>query len=402
MKIETARTVVTCPGRNFVTVVIETDEGVRGIGDATLNGRELAVVSYLDDHVLPLLVGLDPRRIEDIWHFLYKSAYWRRGPVTMTAIGAVDVALWDIKGKCLDTPVYNLLGGRARDGVTVYGHANGATIDATVEAAAGYVDAGYRAVRIQSGFPGLSAPYGVGPGDLYYEPAEVDLPLLETFDTGPYVRGVPQLFAAAREAIGWDVDLLHDVHHRLTPREAARLGSDLEPYRPFWIEDPVPGELQESLRLVRQHTTTPIAIGEVFNTIHDCEQLMAEQLIDFIRTAVAHAGGLTHLQRIAHFAEVYHVRTACHGPTDLSPVNLAATIHFQTAVHNFGLQEYMRHPPEAEEVFHVGYWFEDGMLHVDERPGLGVELDEERAAAFPYRPAYLPVARRVDGTIHSW
>ena len=161
-------------------------------------------------------------------------------------------------------------------------------------------------------------------------------------------------------------------------------------------------ELQESLRLVRQHTTTPIAIGEVFNSIYDCERLIAEQLIDYIRTAVAHAGGLTHLQRIAHFAEVYHVRTACHGPTDLSPVNLAATIHFQTAVHNFGLQEYMRHPVEAEEVFHVGYWFEDGMLHVDERPGLGVELDEERAAAYPYRPAYLPVARRVDGTVHSW
>ena len=352
--------------------------------------------------MLPLLIGLDPQRIEDIWHFLYKGAYWRRGPVTMTAIGAVDMALWDIKGKCLDTPVYNLLGGRARDGVTVYGHANGATIEAAVEAAAGYVAAGYKAVRVQSGFPGLVAPYGVGRGDLFYEPAEIDLPVLETFDQGPYLRGVPQLFAAVREAVGWDVELLHDVHHRLTPREAARLGQDLEPYRLFWIEDPVSAELQESLRLVRQHTTTPIAIGEVFNSIYDCERLIAEQLIDYIRTAVAHAGGLTHLQRIAHFAEVYHVRTACHGPTDLSPVNLAATIHFQTAVHNFGLQEYMRHPVEAEEVFDVGYWFEDGMLHVDERPGLGVELDEERAAAYPYRPAYLPVARRVDGTVHSW
>jgi mannonate dehydratase len=402
VKIEQARTVLTCPGRNFLTVIIDTDDGVRGVGDATLNGRELAVAAYLDEHVLPLLIGQDARCIEDIWHFLYKGAYWRRGPVTMTAIGAVDVALWDIKGKSLDTPVYNLLGGRARDGVTVYGHANGATIDEAVEAAGRYVADGYKAVRVQSGLPGLDRPYGVGRGDLFYEPAEVDVPLLETFDTGAYLRGVPKLFEAVRAAVGWDVDLLHDVHHRLTPREAAQLGVALEPYQLFWLEDPVPAELQESLRLVRQHTLTPIAIGEVFNTVYDCQQLISEQLIDYIRTAVAHAGGLTHLQRIAHFAELYHVRTACHGPTDLSPINLAATLHFQTSVHNFGLQEYMRHPDEAAEVFEVGYWLEDGMLHVDERPGLGVNFDEARAAEYPYRRAYLPVARRRDGCVHSW
>ena len=402
MKIEQARTVLTCPGRNFVTVVIETDDGLRGVGDATLNGRELAVASYLDQHVLPLLIGLDARRIEDIWHFLYKGAYWRRGPVTMTAIGAIDTALWDLKGKSLDTPVYNLLGGRARDGVTVYGHANGATIEQAVEAVGRYVEAGYKAVRVQSGLPGLDQPYGVGRGDLFYEPAEVDLPLQETFDSGPYLRGVPRLFAAVRDAIGWDVDVLHDAHHRLTPREAAQLGVALEPYQLFWLEDPVPAELQESLRLVRQHTLTPIAIGEVFNTLYDCQQLIAEQLIDYIRTAVAHAGGLTHLQRIAHFAELYHVRTACHGATDLSPINLAATLHFQTSVHNFGLQEYMRHPAQAAEIFDVGYWLEDGMLHLDERPGLGVDFDEERAALYPYRRAYLPVARRGDGCMHSW
>ena len=320
----------------------------------------------------------------------------------MAAIGAVDMALWDIKGKSLGTPVYNLLGGRARDGVTVYGHANGATIDEAVEAVGRYIDAGYKAVRVQSGLPGLELPYGVGRGDLFYEPAEVDLPLLETFDSGPYLRGVPKLFEAVRAAFGWDVDLVHDVHHRLTPREAAQLGVALEPYQLFWLEDPVPAELQESLRLVRQHTLTPIAIGEVFNTLYDCQQLISEQLIDYIRTAVAHAGGLTHLQRIAHFAELYHVRMACHGPTDLSPINLAATLHFQTSVHNFGLQEYMRHPGEAAEVFDVGYWLEDGMLHVDERPGLGVNFDEDRAADYPYRRAYLPVARRRDGCVHSW
>ncbi len=402
MRITNAWTVVCSPGRNFVTLVIETDAGLRGVGDATLNGRELAVASYLDDHVAALLIGRDPADIEDIWHGLYKGAYWRRGPVTMTAIGAVDVALWDLKGKALETPVYNLLGGRARRGVTVYGHANGATIDEAVEAARGYVDMGYRAVRIQSGLPGLEQPYGVGRGELYYEPAERGHPVEEVFEPGPYLRGVPRLFERARAELGWEVDLLHDAHHRLTPLEAAQLGKSLEPYRLLWLEDPVAAEAQESLRLVRNHTVTPIAIGEVFNTIFDTHQLIAEQLIDYIRTTVAHSGGLTHLVRVAHFAEVFHVRTGCHGPTDLSPVNLAASLHFQTAVHNFGLQEYMRHPDEAAEVFDVGYWFDDGMLHVSDRPGLGVELNEERAADFPYQPAYLPVARRRDGTVHSW
>ncbi|QBI19467.1 D-galactonate dehydratase family protein [Egibacter rhizosphaerae] len=402
MRITDARTLVCSPGRNFVTLLIETDRGLRGYGDATLNGRELAVASYLDDHVLPLLIGRDATEIEDIWHSLYKGAYWRRGPVTMTAIGAVDVALWDLKGKLLDTPVYNLLGGRARRGVTVYGHANGSTIDGAIAAARGYIDMGYRAVRLQSGLPGLEQPYGVGRGDLYYEPAAPDHPIEETFEPGPYLRGVPQLFERARAELGWEVELLHDAHHRLTPREAAQLGKALEPYQLFWLEDPVPAEAQESLRLVRHHTVTPIAIGEVFNTIQDAHQLIGEQLLDYIRTTVAHAGGLTHLQRIAHLAELYHVRTACHGPTDLSPVNLGAALHFQTAVHNFGLQEYMRHPEEAHEVFRVGYWLEEGMLHVSDSPGLGVEVDEERAADFPYQRAYLPVARRWDGTVHSW
>lgn len=402
MRITDARTVVCCPGRNFVTVVIETDDGLRGVGDATLNGRELSVASYLDDHLLPLLIGRDPMRTEDIWHGFYKGAYWRGGPVGMTAIGAIDIALWDIKGKALDTPVFNLLGGRARDGVTVYGHANGATIEEAMDAVGNYVDLGYHAIRVQSGFDGMAQPYGVGRGDLFYEPAAPDRPLEERFEPTPYLRGVPQLFARVRDAVGWDVELLHDAHHRLTPLQTAQLGKDLEPYRLFWLEDPVPGELQSSLRLVRQHTTTPIAIGEVFNTIYQCEGLITEQLIDYIRTTVAHVGGLTHLQRIAHLAELYHVKLACHGPTDLSPINLAAALHLQTSVHNFGLQEYMRHPEECTEVFDVGYRLEEGMLVLDDRPGIGVEFDEDRAREFPYQRAYLPVARRRDGTVHSW
>jgi mannonate dehydratase len=402
MKILGAKVIVCSPGRNFVTLKIETEGGVYGLGDATLNGRELAVASYLTDHVIPLLIGRDARRIEDTWHYLYKGAYWRRGPVTMTAIAAVDTALWDIKGKALGIPVYQLLGGPARDDVMVYGHANGDTIEDTVKAAAAYVRLGYKAVRLQCGIPGVPNAYGIARGTLSYEPAEKGKPLETRFSTEKYLNVVPALFAAARRELGPDVHLLHDVHHRLTPIEAARLGKELEPYHLFWLEDPVPAELQESFRLIRKHTTTPLAVGEVFSTIHDCQQLIQEQLIDYIRTTVVHAGGITHLQRIAHLAELYNVRTGSHGATDLSPVCMAAALHFDLAVHNFGIQEYMRHTDETDRVFPHAYRFSAGGLHPGDAPGLGVDIDEPLAAKYPYDPAYLPTARRLDGTVHSW
>jgi mannonate dehydratase len=402
MKILSAKVIVCSPGRNFVTLKIETEGGVYGLGDATLNGRELAVASYLNDHVIPLLIGRDARRIEDIWHYLYKGAYWRRGPVTMTAIAAVDTALWDIKGKALGIPVYQLLGGPARDDVMVYGHANGDTIEDTVKAAAAYVRLGYKAVRLQCGIPGVPNAYGIARGTLSYEPAEKGKPLETRFSTERYLNVVPALFAAARRELGPDIHLLHDVHHRLTPIEAARLGKELEPHHLFWLEDPVPAELQESFRLIRKHTTTPLAVGEVFSTIHDCQQLIEEQLIDYIRTTVVHAGGITHLVRIAHLAELFNVRTGSHGATDLSPVCMAAALHFDLAVHNFGIQEYMRHTDETDRVFPHAYRFTAGALYPGDAPGLGVDIDEALAAKYPYDPAYLPTARRLDGTVHSW
>jgi mannonate dehydratase len=216
------------------------------------------------------------------------------------------------------------------------------------------------------------------------------------------MRVVPELFAAARDALGWDVHLLHDVHHRLKPIEAARLGKDLEPYRPFWIEDPTPTENQDSLRLVRHHTTTPIAIGEVFNSVWDAKQLIQEQLIDYIRATVVHAGGITHLRRIAAFADMFGVRTGCHGATDLSPVTMAAALHFDLSVPNFGIQEYMRHTDETDAVFPHAYSFSDGYLHPGDQPGLGVDIDEDLAAKYPYRRAYLPVNRLEDGTMDDW
>jgi mannonate dehydratase len=400
--IESARVIVTCPGRNFVTLQIRTADGVTGLGDATLNGRELAVASYLNDHVIPCLIGRDAHRIEDIWQFLYKGAYWRRGPVTMSAIAAVDTALWDIKGKVAGLPVYQLLGGASREGCMVYGHANGASIEATIEAAIDYKEQGYKAIRLQSGVPGLSSTYGVSKDRYFYEPADADLPTENLWSTEKYMRSVPPLFEKGREALGWDVHLLHDVHHRLTPIEAGRLGKDLEQYRPFWMEDAVPAENQANFRLIRQHTTTPLAVGEIFNSIWDAKQLIEEQLIDYIRATVVHAGGITHLRRIASFADMHNVRTGCHGATDLSPVCMAAALHFGLSVPNFGVQEYMRHTEETDAVFPHAYSLSDGLMHPGDAPGLGVEIDEKLAAKYEYKRAYLPVNRLEDGSMFHW
>lgn len=403
MKITNARVIVCCPGRNFVTLKIETDEGLTGIGDATLNGRELSVVSYLEDHVIPCLIGRDAHQIEDIWQYLYRGAYWRRGPVTMSAIAAVDTALWDIKAKAANLPLYQLLGGKSRTGVMVYGHANGSDIAHTVEEVLRYKEMGYKAIRAQSGVPGLNKVYGVSRDRLFYEPADANLPSEHDWSTERYLDHTPKLFDKVREAVGPDVHLLHDVHHRLTPIEAGRLGKSLEPFRLFWMEDATPAEDQRAFRLIRQHTVTPLAVGEIFNSIWDCKTLIEEQLIDYIRATVVHAGGVTHLRRIADFAAMHQVRTGCHGATDLSPACMGAALHFDIWVPNFGIQEYMRHTEETDAVFPHAYTFQDGMMYPGDAPGHGVDIDEKLAAKYPYQRAYLPVNRLAhDGTLWHW
>lgn len=402
MKIVSAEVIVCSPKRNFVTLKLRTDDGVTGVGDATLNGRELAVASYLRDHVCPLLVGRDAHRIEDTWQYLYKGAYWRGGPVTMTAIGAVDMALWDIKGKVAGLPVYQLLGGAARDGVMVYGHASGEDVSEALEWVGHYLERGYKAVRVQCGIPGLPSTYGVGRDRTFYEPADNDLPSENAWDSHIYLDFVPTLLDAVRSKFGFDFHLLHDVHHRLSPIEAARLGKTVEPYSLFWLEDPTPAENPDAFRLIREHTTTPIAVGEVLASIWECRQLITEQLIDYVRTTVVHAGGITHLRRIANLADLYGVKTGCHGATDLSPVTMAAALHFDISVSNFGIQEYMPHTDETDDVFPHSYRFEDGYLLPGEDPGLGVDIDHALAERFPYERAYLPVNRKLDGTMHDW
>ena len=402
MRIVDAKVITCSPGRNFVTLKLLTEDGISGVGDATLNGRELSVAAYLSEHIVPLLIGRDARRIEDTWHYLYKGAYWRRGPVTMTAIGAVDTALWDIRGKSLGVPVYQLLGGASRESVMVYGHANGGTLDEAVEAVAHHRELGYKAIRAQCGVPGVRDAYGVARPGVQYEPAGKGLPLETVWSTEAYLDFIPTVFERLRREVGSEVHLLHDVHHRLTPIEAARLGRSLEPYRLFWMEDPVPAEVQSAFRTIRRHTTTPIAVGEVFNSIYDCHTLIEEELIDYVRTAVGHAGGLTHLRRIAALAELHHVRMGPHGATDLSPIAMAAALHFGLSVHNLGVQEHMPHTADTDRVFPHQYTFDAGFMHPGDGAGLGVEIDETLAATYPYDPAYLPVARKLDGTLHSW
>src|ERR1700735_253314 len=260
MKIRDSKVLVCSPRRNFVTLKIWTDEGIYGLGDGTLNGREMAVAPYLTDHVIPCIIGRDPFQTEDIWQYLYRGAYWRRGPVTMTAIAAVDVALWDIKGKVLNTPLYNLLGGKSREGVLVYCHANGGDIAEAIDSVQQHIDMGYLAVRAQAGVPGVAASYGVPKGGKPYEPAERGLPSESLWSTERYLNFAPKLFEELRKTVGEDEHLLHDVHHRLRPIEAARLGRSLEPYHLFWMEDPCPAELQASFELIRKHTTIPLAV----------------------------------------------------------------------------------------------------------------------------------------------
>ncbi|MGB2079647.1 MAG: D-mannonate dehydratase ManD [Vibrio sp.] len=405
MKIEKIQIFVTNPGRNFVTVKVTTEDGVYGLGDATVNGRELAVVTYLEEHVIPCLVGRDANDIEDIWQYLYRGVYWRRGPICMAAIAGIDMALWDIKGKVAGLPVYQLLGGKCRNGVNLYAHANGENIDDTLDKTAQLIEQGFKAIRLQSAIPGLSETYGVlGDKKDYFElQGNRPLPPEQEWSTAKYFDLVPELFAKAKERFGNQAQFLHDVHSRLTPIESARLGKMLEPYHLLFLEDASIAENQDNYKLIRQHTTIPLALGETYNTIWDCKDLIANQLIDYIRTAATHAGGITGMRKIATFADVYNVRTAPHGAPDLSPICFAAHTHLNLSTTNFGIQEFVGFGnQDSQKIFKHDMRLENGMIMLDDAPGLGVDFDEDEAAKYEYKRSYLPVSRLEDGTLWHW
>lgn len=396
---------VCSPGRNFVTVKVLTDNGIYGLGDATLNGREMAVVSYLREHVVPCLIGRNAHDIEDIWQYLYKGVYWRKGPVNMAAIAAIDMALWDIKGKAAGLPVYQLLGGKSRLAVTLYAHASGEDIDDTLDKTEALINQGFKAVRLQSAVPGLNVTYGVlGDKEDYYElQGNRPLPPEETWSTQKYFNMIEELFSKARERFGNNVNLLHDVHSRLTPIESAKLGKLLEPYNLMFLEDASIAENQDSYKIIRQHTTTPLAIGETYNTIWDCKDLIQNQLIDYLRAAATHAGGITALRRMADFASVYNVKTAPHGAPDLSPICFAAHMHLNIWAPNFGIQEFVGLGNEqCNLIFKQSVEVKQGMAYMSDAPGLGIDFDEAAASEFPYKRSYLPVSRLEDGTVWNW
>ncbi|MCU0512988.1 MAG: D-galactonate dehydratase family protein [Anaerolineae bacterium] len=396
MNITDVQVFVTCPGRNYVLVKIITDQpGLYGWGDATLNGRELAVASALRDHIAPLLIGRDAGRIEDTWQFLFRGTYWRGGPVLMTALAGIDLALWDIKGKQAGLPVYALLGGPTRAGALAYRHCDGrdaAEIADNIRAAQA---AGYTVFRAQVDVPGTAHFADATWLDRTTYP--------QPFETTPYLRAMPRLFEALRRDLGDAPEILHDVHERLTPIQAARLAADLEPYRPFFLEDPVRPEQATSLHLVRQHSTTPLAMGELFHHRWDCLPLITQQLIDFIRVDIAHIGGISEARKIAAIAEAYHVQMAFHGPPDVAPITHAANVHVDMAIANFGVQESSVFPPQVAEVFTGIPTLAEGLLRVSAAPGLGIEVDEAALARYPYQPGeYLPTLRRADGSVQDW
>ncbi|CAA0082827.1 D-mannonate dehydratase [Zhongshania aliphaticivorans] len=396
---------VCCPGRNFVTVKVTTSEGVYGVGDATVNGREQAVVALLEEHVIPCLIGRNAHDIEDIWQYLYRGVYWRKGPINMAATAAIDMALWDIKGKVAGLPVYQLLGGKSRKGVGLYAHANGEDIEQTLDNAQKHAAAGFKAIRLQSAVPGLDVTYGVlGDKKDYFEmQGNRPLPPEETWSTQKYFNMIVELFDRARSRLGNEIQLVHDVHSRLTPIESARLGKLLEPYNLMFLEDASMAENQDNYKLIRQHTTTPLAIGETYNTIWDCKDLIQNQLIDYIRVAATHAGGITALRRITDFAAMFNVKLAPHGAPDLSPICFAAHMHLNTWAPNFGVQEFVGFgDQDLPQIFPHNTEIVDGMAYISDAPGLGVEFDEEAAKAFPYKRSYLPISRLEDGTMWNW
>ena len=388
------RAICTAPdGIRLVVVKVETSEpGLYGLGCATFTQRPLAVVAAIEQYLKPFVVGRDPNDIEDIWQGAYVSSYWRSGPVLNNALSGIDMALWDIKGKLANMPLYQLFGGKCRQAAALYAHASGRDFQEVEEEARRYLEQGYRYIRCQVAVPG-QATYGVrsdGGRRAVWEPSA-------------YSRLVPRLFEYLRSRLGEEVELLHDVHERVPPIQAIQLAKDLEPYRLFFLEDLFAPEDIEYFRLLRQQAATPIAMGELFVNQAEYVPLIRDRLIDFIRVHISAIGGLSMARKLAAFCEFFGVRTAWHGPGDVSPVGHAANLHLDLDCYNFGIQEQHVFGERAREVFPGCPEIRDGILWPNDKPGLGVDIDERLAAKYPFpehplNGSWAPV-RRLDGTV---
>ncbi len=408
LKITDVKAICTAPeGIRLVVVKVETSEpGLYGLGCATFTQRPLAVVTAIDQYLRPFLLGRDPHDIEDIYQSAYVSSYWRSGPVLNNALSGVDMALWDIVGKRAGMPLYQLFGGKCRHSAALYAHASGRDFREVEENARRFMEQGYRHVRCQVAVPGYST-YGsqIAPkGERH--PGRLPQPLglgQEPWEPGPYCRLIPRLFEHLRSTLGEEVELLHDVHERIPPIMAIGLAKELERYRLFFLEDPLAPEDNEYFRLLRQQTSIPIAMGELYVNQQEYAPLIRDRLIDFIRVHISDIGGLSMARKLAAFCEFFGVRTAWHGPGDVSPVGHAANLHLDLACHNFGIQEQHNFNEVAREVFPGCPEVRDGALWSNDKPGLGVDIDEELAAKYPYPEHPLngawPPVRRLDGTV---
>ena len=380
-----------------IVKVVTSEPGLYGIGCATYTQRWMTVAHAVTNYMKPLLVGKDVTRIEDIWQMSMVSAYWRNGPVLNNAISGVDEALWDIKGKMAGMPVYDLLGGKVREAARVYRHADGRTLEEVGDRVQAFIEDGVQVVRIQHGGYGGNAyqqalesmrPEGACEG-AYYDPLGCQLSVTKLFD---YIRN----------RLGFNVELCHDVHGHLDPIEAVRLAKELEPYRLFFYEDSLAPEQVEWFEIMRKQTHTPIAMGELFNNPREFTPLIANKLIDFIRCHVSQIGGITPAKKLANFCEAFSVRTAWHGPGDTSPVGHAADIHLDVSSWNFGIQEWAGFKQASLDVFPGCPELKKGYVYPNDKPGLGIDIDEELAKKFPCSEK-LPTwtnCRRPDGTLN--
>jgi mannonate dehydratase len=407
LRITDINTILTAPnGIRLVIVKVMTSEpGLYGLGCATFTQRAYVVQTAVEKYLKPFLLGRNADEIEDIWQSSYVSSYWRNGPVLFNAMSGVDMALWDIKGKRANMPVYQLLGGRCRFAADLYFHASGRDFQEVEESARQAMERGYRHIRVQVEVPGL-ATYGAGGVQSSLKDEELVGPSKPKaiWDSAPYVRTVPKLFEYLRAKLGDDVELLHDVHERVTPNQALNLCKELEKYRPFFLEDPLPPEENDHFRLLRQQCSTPLAMGELFNTQHEYIPLIANRLIDYIRIHISQIGGLSMARKVAALSEFFGVKTAWHGPGDCSPVGHAAGLALELASYNFGIHEGYVFPPETRAVFPGCPETKNGYMYVNETPGFGVDLDEKLAAKFPFPsgPTFdhsWGTTRRRDGTV---
>jgi len=406
MRISQVETIMTSPGRNYLIVKITTDDGIIGYGDATLNGRELAVKTVIDEYIADIITGQEASNIAEIWQMIYRGTYWRGGPVLMSALAGIDMALWDIMGKKANVPLYSLLGGKSRDKIQVYRHIHGSSLKILLSKCE---------EEIQNGFPVIRYSFDTKDSfsDRYFYQPHQDITVSRievtdvhqpqgTWDSELYINDLVKITALLREKLGDDIGLIHDVHSRISDVQAYRVAKELEPYHLFFIEDIVDPQNKLALEKIRQNSTIPIGLGELYNTIEACQDSIMKKLIDYIRVDISHFGGITPLIKLANYCEVFGIKTAFHGPSDISPIAHAALAHIDMNIYNFGIQEAVCWNGDVLNVFNSPVSVEKGFAQVMEKPGLGIEIDEAAAKKYPYKKTFIPILRDRMRAIQNW